>query len=81
MQRGAGIDTVARSLVKTVSWRLIATVMTIVTMWAITRDWSISAGTGIALNASKAVAYYFHERLWNRIKFGRHDEQAGATIK
>ena len=60
-----------RSLLKTISWRIIATATTIVGVYIVTGNAYLSVSTGLGLNLFKAVAYYFHERAWERVKWGR----------
>lgn len=60
-----------RSLVKAVSWRVTGTIDTIVVSWFITREITTALSIGFIEVFTKIVIYYFHERLWNRIKFGR----------
>ncbi len=60
-----------RSIVKTISWRIIATLVTFLVAYLLTKEavLSISISFGDAL--IKMGAFYSHERLWNRIGFGR----------
>jgi len=61
-----------RSLIKALSWRLVGTMDTIVISFVITGriKWAISIG-GIEL-FTKIALYYLHERIWNKIPFGRY---------
>ena len=54
-----------RSILKTLTWRITASLDTFVIAWIITGDWKIS----IAI--TKMFFYYFHERIWNKIKWGK----------
>ncbi len=36
-----------------------------------TRELALSAGIGLADTTIKIFSYYSHERLWERIQFGR----------
>jgi uncharacterized membrane protein len=60
-----------RSVVKAISWRATGTLDTIVISYLITGHlrWALSIGA-IEL-FTKITLYYLHERLWNRISFGR----------
>jgi uncharacterized membrane protein len=60
-----------RTLVKTITWRIIALVTTIVVVYLYSGDIHESLVVGIGANALKMVFYYIHERVWNRIEFGR----------
>ena len=59
-----------RSLVKTVSWRLIASLTTMLLIFIFTRDHILSIGIGFLEMATKLIAYYVHERMWNKIGWG-----------
>jgi adenylylsulfate kinase len=59
-----------RSLAKTVIWRVICIVVSIFTTFAFTGKWDLAVAVGTVYNAITMVLYYFHERLWNRIKWG-----------
>ncbi|WP_299673932.1 DUF2061 domain-containing protein [uncultured Tenacibaculum sp.] len=60
-----------RSVIKSISWRAVGTIDTIVISWLITGevDTALSIG-GIEL-VTKMLLYFFHERVWNSIKWGR----------
>jgi uncharacterized membrane protein len=60
-----------RHIAKTITWRLIGTIDTIVLSWIITGDlkWGLAIG-GVEI-ITKMILYYLHERIWYRwIKFG-----------
>ncbi|MEM3551558.1 MAG: DUF2061 domain-containing protein [Candidatus Bathyarchaeia archaeon] len=60
-----------RSLVKAISWRIVATLTTILLVFIFSRDWTLGGIVGISELIMKTVVYYFHERFWNLIKFGK----------
>ncbi len=60
-----------RSLVKGISWRVTGTVDTIIISWFVTRKLSLAFSIGFIEVFTKVALYYFHERLWERIKIGR----------
>ena len=64
-------DSKKRSMVKTLTWRVTATVTTIIIVYYITGkvSWALTIG-GIEFFA-KIIIYYFHERAWEKVKFGR----------
>lgn len=59
-----------RSVVKSITFRIIATAATIVIVYAFTQDLAISGTVGILDMAVKLIIYYFHERAWNRSSWG-----------
>ena len=60
-----------RSIAKAVAWRIIAAFITALTVYMFTREGGLSLGVGVADSAIKIFVYYAHERLWNRMSFGR----------
>lgn len=65
------IDTSKRSLVKTVSWRITGSGATFIISWLISGNFAIAGTIAVIQLVSNTILYYIHERLWNRIKWGR----------
>lgn len=65
------MDTRKRSLGKTISWRVVATILTILLAYIWLGEWAASVAMGVAINIVKAGAYYLHERGWNLIRWGQ----------
>lgn len=59
-----------RSLVKTITWRVVATLGTFLLAWALTGSLSIGFVIGGLDALSKTVLYYMHERAWEHSEFG-----------
>ena len=70
---GAGHAGKKRSLVKTLTWRVIATTDTIIIAWIITGSWSVGFGIAGIEVLSKMVLYYLHERGWSALDWGLED--------
>jgi uncharacterized membrane protein len=64
-------ETRKRSLAKSILWRFICIVVSIVVSYALTFRWDVAVAIGGVYNVVTMALYYFHERLWNRIKWGR----------
>lgn len=60
-----------RSMAKAASWRIIGTVDTILISWIITHRLHVALSIGFVELFTKLVLYYFHERVWGRVKIGR----------
>ncbi|NIW13117.1 MAG: DUF2061 domain-containing protein [Candidatus Thorarchaeota archaeon] len=60
-----------RSVLKSVSFRLIATLTTMVLVLVFTRDIIVSFEIGAIEFFGKFFLYYIHERLWNMLQLGR----------
>ena len=63
-----------RSIIKAVSWRLTGTADTIILSFIITGKMKFALSIGFVELITKTLLYFFHERLWNRIKFGKTKE-------
>jgi uncharacterized membrane protein len=60
-----------RSIMKAVSYRLLAAVATTTIAFVFTRRLIISLGIASVEAVAKVFCYYVHERLWSFIKFGQ----------
>ena len=60
-----------RSIMKAVSYRLLAAVATGTIAFVFTRRLDISLGIAAVEAVAKIICYYIHERLWSFIKFGQ----------
>ncbi|MFT7004478.1 MAG: putative membrane protein [Sulfurimonas sp.] len=60
-----------RSVVKTISWRTVGTIDTIVISYFITGNLAMAASIGSIEIVTKMILYYFHERGWNKIQLGK----------
>ena len=67
-------ETRKRSIIKTITWRVLAYIITALTAYLFTRKLTLSLGIGFTDTGIKTLIYYGHERLWQRIKFGRKNE-------
>ena len=69
------METTRRSVVKALSWRFIATLITTTIVYALTGKGEFAASIGLADTAIKLFVYIGHERIWNRIPYGRAESQ------
>ena len=65
-----GDDSKRRHLAKTISWRVVGTIDTMLLAWVITGNPVTGFKIGIAEVITKMVLYYLHERTWYKIDFG-----------
>ena len=60
-----------RHILKTISWRIIGTIDTIILSGLITGSWKFGLAIGGVEVITKMILYYFHERAWYKFsKFG-----------
>ncbi|MAH33572.1 hypothetical protein CL615_04245 [archaeon] len=60
-----------RSIIKAISWRILATLTTMALVFIFTGKMLLSLTIGFFEVISKIIFYYIHERLWNKIKWGK----------
>lgn len=65
------VDSPARTLAKTVTWRAAALGGTIAVVWAWTGKPTLAFAVGSAEALGKMLLYYLHERGWAHIPFGQ----------
>ena len=59
-----------RSVAKAISWRTVGTLDMVIVSYFITGNLVMAASIGSIEVITKMILYYFHERVWNKLKFG-----------
>ena len=65
----------SRSLIKSISWRIIGTLDTIIISYLVTGTLSFALSIGAIELVTKMGLYVVHERVWNRIHWGKSDKK------
>lgn len=65
-----------RSFVKALSWRVTGTVDTIIVSYFVTGKMALAFTIGGVELFTKIALYYFHERVWDKIKLGRVESKS-----
>jgi len=60
----SGRDSNAKSLLKSISWRIVGTIDTIIISYFVTGELVMALSIGSVEVFSKIILYYFHERAW-----------------
>ena len=63
-----------RSVVKAISWRTVGTLDTMIVSYFVTGNLIMAASIGSIEVITKMALYYFHERAWNKLSFGKVKE-------
>jgi len=63
-------ETLRRSIVKTISYRVIILILDFVAIYLFTGQMKLALGFMILSNIYTTVGYFFHERIWDKIKWG-----------
>jgi uncharacterized membrane protein len=59
-------DSTTKSIIKTISWRVVGTIDTMVIAYILTGELTVAASIGSVEVFTKMILYYFHERFWNK---------------
>lgn len=60
-----------RSLVKTISYRAVILVLDFTSIYFFTHQIKVAVGFMVVSNIYTTLAYFFHERIWDKIKWGK----------
>lgn len=60
-------DKPIKSIIKSVSWRMVGTIDTMIISYIITGKITVAVSIGSIEVITKTILYYFHERLWAHI--------------
>jgi len=60
-----------RSLTKAVTYRIVIIALDFTGVYLLTGKVEIALGFMIVSNIYTSIAYYFHERIWNAINWGK----------
>jgi uncharacterized membrane protein len=61
-----------RSFLKVISWRITATLTTMLISFFITGNIDMALKIGLFELTAKILLQYAHERVWTKIKYGRY---------
>ena len=74
------METTRRSIAKAISYRIIGTLTTATVVFAVFDRLELAAAVGLLDTLFKVFVYIGHERLWNRIDYGREQKQPEYII-
>jgi uncharacterized membrane protein len=74
-------ETLPRSVVKTVSYRIVILILDFVSIYLFTGKIKIAFGFMIVSNLYTTFGYFFHERIWDKIKWGKVIYKSTEEIK
>ena len=63
-------ETHSRSILKGVTWRIIASGTTMTVVYVMTGDLALVASVGVVDIVAKVFFYYLHERSWGKVRWG-----------
>ena len=65
-------ETLRRSVVKTISYRLAILILDFISIYLFTGKIKIALGFMIVSNIYTTIGYFIHERIWDKIKWGKN---------
>lgn len=68
------VETFKRSFLKSLSYRVLGTLVTVLITYALTSKLEVAVTAGILDSVFKILLYFAHERLWTRIRYGKKIE-------
>lgn len=64
-------ETLTRAIVKTISYRVVILILDFTAIYIFTGQIKIAVGFMIVSNIYTTLGYFFHERIWDKIKWGK----------
>ena len=72
---GKILESRKRHIAKTITWRFIGTLDTMILAWIISGDPLTGLKIGFAEVITKMILYYLHERTWYKINYGLNERR------
>jgi adenylylsulfate kinase len=66
-------ETLRRSVVKTISYRVVIIILDFTAIYLFTGQIKVAFGFTIVSNIYTTVGYFIHERIWDRVKWGKNN--------
>ena len=64
-------ETLRRSIIKTISYRVVILILDFVSIYLFTGQIKVALGFMIVSNIYTTLGYFVHERIWDKIKWGK----------
>jgi uncharacterized membrane protein len=61
----------SRSIAKAISWRITGSLDTFALSWLLSGSFKLAGSIAVTEVVTKIVLYYFHERVWHVVPWGR----------
>jgi len=71
VSQGAFREYLGRSVVKAISYRTLVVIADFVAVFLFTNRLEVAIGFVVVSNVYTSVLYFLHERLWDRVAWGR----------
>jgi|TARA_B100000767_G_scaffold240395_1_gene236142 uncharacterized membrane protein len=74
-------SSIKRHVAKTITWRIIGTIDTMLIGWLITGNPITGLKIGGIELITKMILYYFHERIWFKLNLGLPHRDSNKKLK
>jgi uncharacterized membrane protein len=64
-------ETLSRTIAKTISYRVAILILDFTSIYLFTGQIKVAVGFMIVSNLYTTIGYFFHERIWGKIKWGK----------
>lgn len=64
-------ETLRRTIYKTISYRVVILILDFTSIYIFTGQMKVAFGFMIVSNIYTTAGYFFHERIWDKIKWGK----------
>lgn len=71
-------ETIKRSVLKSITFRIVVVVSDLIVIFALTHRYDLTLGVTIGTNLASMILYYTHERIWNLVRFGKKSKKNHA---
>lgn len=65
------VITKKRSLVKSLTWRILAILVTFASIYFLTGELETATAGTVLTNSINFILYYLHERVWTKVNWGK----------
>jgi uncharacterized membrane protein len=76
-----GTDSNVKSFLKSLSWRIVGTIDTIVISYFVTGELVMAVSIGSVEVVTKVLLYYVHERVWENATKSKKDEPEAELVR
>jgi uncharacterized membrane protein len=65
-------ENMKRSILKALTFRTVVVIINAVVVYQITKRHDLTIGVVVASNVINTILYFLHERVWNKVHWGKH---------
>ena len=79
MQQGNWFERTWRSFGKVITWRILVTITNFIGGWLASGNPWVGLGVVSFALVVNSILYFVHERIWNRVSWGKAVKDDGST--